>query len=163
MRRRIRQTRRRNRRSMRGGDRSNNHKKLMSNISEQDYATSLALIKQQMLKLTDESESIFSTKQDKLIIENEINDLYELGMKIREEKTGIKSLKKQRKNLYDMNNLDAAHIAELREIQNKIKEIEAENSKRQQSYNTVVRLHAARQKQSQLKNDEWSIPTRSRR
>jgi hypothetical protein len=148
---------------MRGGDRSNNHKKLMSNISKEDYATSLALIKQQMLKLTDESESIFSTKQDKSIIENEIDDLYRLGMKIREEKTGIQSLKQRQKNLY-INNVDGSHIAELREIENKIKEIEKENDKRKQSYNTVVRLHAARKHQAQIKKgNEWdNIETRPR-
>ena len=71
--RRYRKTRRvrriRHRRTMKGGDRSNEHRKLMSNISEQDYVTSLALIKQQILKLLNESERFFSTKQDKLIIE----------------------------------------------------------------------------------------------
>lgn len=156
--RRYRKTRRvrriRHRRTMKGGDRSNEHRKLMSNISEQDYVTSLALIKQQILKLLNESERFFSTKQDKLIIEKEIDDLYKLGMKIREEKTGIQSLKHKRKNLYDMlydmNNLDESQTTELKEIENKIKEIEKENNKRQQSYNTVVRLHDARKKHAQM-------------
>lgn len=155
---------RRNKRTRKGGDRSINHKKNMLKISKEDYPTSLALIKKKILELTTERESIFSSNRDKSIIDNEIHNLYQLGMKIREEKTGIQSLKQRKTGLSHQKNLDISQIAELKEIENKIEKIEQENVKRQRNYNTTIRLYAERQKYRRDNDNDWNfIQTRSRR
>jgi hypothetical protein len=170
--RKTRRSKHRNRRTRKhsGGDeRSNAHEKLMLNISEEKYPTNLALIRKQIEILEDERKFTLFNNHKKLI-DKEINDLFELGKKIREEKTGILSLKERRTRLHYLTNLDESQIldksqiAELEKIEENIKKIEKENEKRRINYQTTIKLYEARKKLQPATtiDTEWRIPTRSR-